>query len=318
MKKTIAICLFILISLSVGFSAGIEQYKTRVQFANIEKATQLLNTPDEFTNSLSQFDVDAMLQKQHGTKEEQLKNTISQIREWTPMEKERIDSMLDIIDKSITDNGFKINFPKEIYLIKSTMKDISGADGYTRGNSIVLGEMEIDKPDAELKQLLTHELFHVLTRYDNSFKKQMYGIIGFTLMNEISYPPSLKDFKMSNPDAPKTDSYITLKKDGESVECAMILYSEKAYSTGTFFDYLTLGFLRVQGKDKKEIVYENGKPVIYSFKEVSNFIEQIGKNTQYIIDPEEIMADNFAMAIDTKKGLPSQWLVDKIQEDLKR
>lgn len=320
MKKIISFITVILIigSRTLSFSTDIALYKAKVQFATIEKATVLLSTPDEYLNNLSPFDLDAMMHKHNATKEEQLKNTLSQIKAWTPEEKKRLSSILDMIDKNITDNGFKINFPKEIYLIKSTMKDISGADGYTRGNSIILGEDEIKKPDAQLKQLLTHELFHVLTRHDSLFKKEMYTIIGFNIMNEINYPPSLQKFKMSNPDAPKTDSYITLKKDGEDVECAMILYSEKEYSTGNFFDYITLGFLRVQGADKKEIVYIDDKPVVYSFKEISNFIEQVGKNTEYIIDPEEIMADNFAFAIDNKKGLPSQEITNKIQEELKK
>ncbi len=316
MKKTIFFGIFIIGLLSSGFSAEVATYKVRVQFASVEKATALLSTPDVFLNNLSPFDITAMLQKKDGTKEELVKNTLSQVRAWTSEEQKRINSMLDIIDKSITDNGFKINFPEKVYLIKSTMKDISGADGYTRGTCIILGENELKKPDAQLKQLLTHELFHVLTRRDSLFKKEMYSIIGFKIMNELSYPPSLNKIKMSNPDAPITDSYITLKKDGEYVECAMILYSEKQYTTGIFFDYVTIGFLRVQGKDKKEIVYMDGKPVVYAFTDFTDFIDQVGKNTQYIIDPEEIMADNFAFAIDNKKGLPSQWLVDKIQEDL--
>ena len=75
-------------------------------------------------------------------------------------------------------------------------------------------------------------------------------------------------------------------------------------------------FLRLKGKDIKEIEYIDGKPVVYNFKEVSNFFEQVGKNTKYIIHPEEILADNFAFALMNKTGLPSQRIIDEIKSKL--
>ena len=36
-------------------------------------------------------------------------------------------------------------------------------------------------------------------------------------------------------------------------------------------------------------------PMIAAIEDVSGFFEQIGRNTHYIIHPEEIVADNFAL-----------------------
>jgi hypothetical protein len=291
--------------------------KASVQFASIEKAKELLITEDQFTKSWSQFDIDSRLHKINSTKENLFKFISSQPIEWTIEEKNKIGSVIEVIHNNLFKYGFKINFPDEIFFVKTSAQEEGGADGYTRANYVVLKEKMISKPESELQQVIAHELFHILTRCNKSFRKDMYKIVGFEIMNEITYPMHIQDFRITNPDAPQTDSYITLKKDEKSIDCMMILYSKNRYDGGDFFKYLNVGFLKLKGSDSKEIDLVDDQPVIYDFKEVSNFFEQVGKNTQYIIHPEEILADNFAFAINDKKELPSQWIVDKIQNKLK-
>ncbi len=317
MKKSIII---LLLGIKfIVYSVATETLKNSIQFATIEKATALLNVNDIYTDNWSRFDIDSRVQRNNSTKEEQFKNMISQLRTWSAAEKERINEQLEIIDKTINDNGYKLNLPKEIILIKSTLKDEGGADGYTRGNCIVLEDKLMKMDDANLQKLLIHEVFHILTRFDSVFRKDMYSIIGFTIMNEVAYPENLKKYKLSNPDAPRKDSYITLKKDGTPVECMMILYSDRPYAGGSFFEYLNIGLLKLKGIDKKEIDYDAaGQAIIYKIDEVTEFFEQIGFNTQYIIDPEEALANNFVFAITNKKRLPSPAIVSKIQDRLKK
>lgn len=97
----------------------------------------------------------------------------------------------------------------------------------------------------------------------------------------------------------------------------MILYSTQDYSSGDFFKYLNVGFLSIKGDVNKSVELVGNKPVIYNIKQVTEFFEQVGKNTQYIIHPEEILADNFAFAILNKTRLPNQDIVDKIKMKLK-
>ncbi|HEY4785242.1 MAG TPA: hypothetical protein VIH57_04305 [Bacteroidales bacterium] len=291
--------------------------KTKIQFASIEKAKKLLTTEDQFTESWSQFDIDSRLHKTNSRKEDLLKFISDQPLEWTIEEKTKINSVLEAIDKNIIKYGFRINFPDEVFFVKTTGQEEGGADGYTRANYVVLKEKMISRPESELQQVIVHELFHILTRSDNNFRKDMYKIIGFEITNEIVYPLNIQDFRITNPDAPQTDSYIVLRKDGKQVDCMMILYSKNKYDGGNFFKYLNVGFLKLKGPDRKEIDLIEGQPIIYGIKEVSNFFEQVGKNTQYIIHPEEILADNFAFAIDNRKGLPSQWIIESIQNTLR-
>jgi hypothetical protein len=315
MKEITMIGLFIAGFIANGFSAALVD---KIKFASVDTAKKLLLQEDEFTKSWSQFDIDSRMQKQNSKKEELLDFISKQAKEWSLDEKKKVLSIFESIDKQILKQKFRIAFPDEIYFVKTTANEEGGAGGYTRANYVVLKEDILSRPKGELTQTIVHELFHILTRANPDFRREMYRIIGFKLMNQIDYPDDLKSYRITNPDAPQTDSYIQLKVNGKTVECMMILYSNKDYEGGDFFKYLNVGFLSLTGNMDKSIVLVDNKPVIYNFEQVTGFFEQVGKNTQYIIHPEEILADNFAFAILNKTGLPDQDIVDKIKMKLKK
>ncbi len=288
----------------------------KIKFASVEKAKELLTQEDSFTRSWSQFDIDSRMQKKQSTKEDLFDLITKQVREWTTDEKSQVISTYKEIEKQIVDQGFKIDYPDEIYIVKTTAEEEGGAGGYTRANYIVLNENSFTDPNSDLKHFFTHELFHVLTRNNPKFRKEMYQIFGFNLMNNVEYPEDLKAYRITNPDAPQIDSYISLTVDGEIKNCMMILYSNRDYDGGHFFNYLNIGFLSLTGDSIKTIEYKDDKPIIYPYNQVTGFFEQVGQNTQYIIHPEEIAADNFAHAILNKKDLTNPEIITKIKKIL--
>jgi hypothetical protein len=318
MKKIILLAIICIVYSTSNTNAQSSALKSKIIFATKAKAISLLNTEDEYTKNLSVFDINARMHKPKATKAQIIKFRNNEIKEWDEVEKEKINEQLALIQLQITENKFHINAPDEIVFIKSSLKDEGEAEGYTRGSCIVLKEGVAMLDAATLKDLIIHELFHVLTRHDAKFRSDMYAIIGFTVCNEIPIQGSLKKYKISNPDAPHKDSYITLQKDGKSIECMMILYSKDDYVKGTFFDYLNIGFVKLKGTIKKEFELKNNEPIIYAIDEVENLFEQIGTNTSYIIDPEEALADNFIFSINNKTGLNSPLIVEKIQARLKQ
>ena len=58
------------------------------------------------------------------------------------------------------------------------------------------------------------------------------------------------------------------------------------------------------------------EPELFSPEELSGFFEQVGRNTEYIIHPEEILAENFALLILGKQNLPSPEIVEKMRRVL--
>ena len=55
--------------------------------------------------------------------------------------------------------------------------------------------------------------------------------------------------------------------------------------------------------------FHNQQPVLANLTDVSGYFEQIGNNTEYIIHPEEILADNFVILINKKKNVQNPTIV---------
>jgi len=289
-----------------------------VKFATINEAKELLLQEDKFTQSWSPFDIDSRMQKKNSSKEELLELIVTQAKAWTTEEKEIISTILKEIDDLIKKQNFHISFPESLYFIKTTTLEEGSAQGYTRSNYIILNEKLALKDREDLKGTIIHELFHILTRANPEFRKELYSIIGFEIMKEIDYPQKLKPFRITNPDAPQTDSYISLKVDGQPVDCMMILYATENYDGGDFFKYLNIGFLALTDDTIKKAKLDGDTPIVYSMKDVSGFAEQVGTNTQYIIHPEEILAENFKLALLNVKDLPNPEITEAIQEKLRK
>lgn len=306
--------IFLLSSLEI-FGENLEQ---ALSFASVEKAKELLKANDEFTDSWSKFDVVSRLNDKNGTKEQLLDFISNQVLPWTDIEKEKLNSIIAKISKKIDKNSFKLDFPEIVYLVKTTAKEEAEAAGYTRANYIVLKSDILTCSEKEIEHTLTHELFHILTRNDSDFRQKAYKIIGFRLCNEIKYPSSIANLRITNPDVPLNDCFIQLKNGSENIDCSMIIYANKAYSGGSFFEYISVSFLVLDGDEvNKKAKVVNGKPLILSFREVGNFFEQVGRNTQYIIHSEEILAENFTYAINSEEGLIDQRIVDELSSLMK-
>jgi hypothetical protein len=283
-------------------------------------AKDLLKTEDEYTNVLSKFDLmsKTLKEDENAAKLNYLVEASLSVEEWTQDEKKVLGKVVSSVKKKIDALGLKLNMPSKIEVIKSTMDNEGGAEGYTRGNYIVLKSGRVREHSESFEELFTHELFHVLSRFDREMCEKVYNTIGFTKCNEVPYPPEIADKRISNPDAPFNNFYITVQHGGKNVDAMLILYSPKDYSGGSFFAYMQLGLMVVEGEpmDKKP-VYENGKPVILKIKEVTGFHEKTGKNTSYNIHAEEISADHFKMLVGGADGLPNPELIEAMKNIMK-
>lgn len=288
-----------------------------VKLASLEKARELLGSEDKFTDCWSQFDIDSRMHKPNSTKAELLAYLPTQAQSWTNKEEKALLKALSELDKSIQNQGFQIQFPETIFFVKTTGAEEGGAAGYTRDNYVVLKGETVLGEKKQLVELVAHELFHILSRSNAELRTKMYALIGFQVIDELAYPESMASIRITNPDAYLVQSYITVLIEGKRVDCAMILYANDDYSGGSFFKYLQVGFLKLEGEDVKTVSLNDGQPIIYDLDEVSNFHEQIGRNTGYVLDPEEVLASNFAFVLVEKSGLPSQTLLHNMRQLLK-
>lgn len=287
------------------------------RFATRAEGQMLITELDDYTRNWNQFDIDVRLQKPQGRKSQLLQFAMEQTLNWSDAEKERISKAMKSLDAEIKKQSYNLDFPKEIIFVKTTQKEEGNTEAYTRVNWIAIGEHALkEASDTDLKYLVAHELFHLLTRQNSNFKKDIYKVIGFTVIEkEIIFPSDLAEIRISNPDISRYDSYGTFTIGGQKQYCTMVIYTDRPYDGKTLFDYLKVGLVPLNGDFVP--VQKAGKTIIYALDEAKDFYTQVGKNTNYLIHPEEIMADNFAFTLTGKKDLANPEIIQNVQKVLK-
>ena len=290
---------------------------TTVVFASVEQGQKILEQKDIFVQSMSPFDRAARMKTDAFVSQEDYiaflhKNVLS----WTEDEHAKLKIILQDLSEKLA--PFHLDLPETVYLVKTTGQE-EGQAAYTRSSAIILPQSEVNTQPDHLKPLIAHELFHVLSRNNPQLRPNLYNIIGFKPCNEIEFPADLKPRKLTNPDAPQNNFYIEVLQSGKKVCVVPILFSRTlkydVQKGGEFFNYLVFKFLVVrknEGNQLWEPVYADNVPVLLEVEDLGNFFEQVGKNSNYIIHPEETLADNFSLLV-MGQNVPSPWVLDKLQ-----
>jgi hypothetical protein len=295
---------------------------TTVTFATVEEGKEILTRRDDFVQRMSPFDRAARMKTDKDVSEKEYLEFVGKnVLAWNDTEKQKISSAFQNIQASLED--LSLPFPKNVLIIKTTGNEEGGA-AYTRANAIVFPKGDLEGPIANIQKTICHELFHILSRANPDLREKLYAAIGFMNCNEVAFPLELKSRKITNPDAPRNDHCIRLQVGGQERWAIPILFSStEKYDVqrgGEFFDYLRFQFLLVERNDKSSTVkpvYDGQKPKFVDMQRASGFFEQVGKNTGYIIHPEEILADNFALLVLRERNLPSPAIIKKMKGILK-
>lgn len=322
MKK---LCIFALLPCILAAEVSHAQMSigdsTIVSFASVDKAREILTVRDDFVRRMSPFDRAARMKTDSDISEEDYLAFVGKnVLAWDDAEKQKITSAFQGIHAGL--ESLSLPFPKKVFIVKTTGNEEGGA-AYTRANAIVIPKRHLDAPIAKIQKTICHELFHIMSRANPELREKLYTIIGFVKCDEVEFPEVLISRKITNPDAPKNDHCIRLQVEGKPHWVIPILFSAtEKYDIargGEFFNYLKFQFLLIHRDDGSLIVkaiYNGRKPKLVGMKHVSGFFEQVGKNTGYIIHPEEILADNFVLLVLAEKNIRSPKILDKMRKIL--
>jgi hypothetical protein len=286
---------------------------TTVRFATKDEAIAILTASDEFSSRLSKFDLQVRLKTDGDVSLDALRTSVAkEVLAWPEDNQKQVREAVEAVRPQL--EKLRLPLPKEVVLVHTTGVEESGA-AYTRANAIVFPRKVLRYPAPRLQSLFLHELFHVLSRNDRAVRRELYKIVGFELVPEIELPPSLKDRKITNPDAPAIDCVMELEVDGKRVQGAPILYATPANydakKEGSLFQYLTFRLLVVESRDGRlQAVMHDDQPTVLDPRKLDAFYEKIGRNTDYVIHPDEILADNFVFLVTGRKDLKTPRIVD--------
>lgn len=206
-------------------------------------------------------------------------------------------------------------FPASICLIKTKAQHYGHSVYYTRDNCIIIPEDVLQNPDRQaFLETMLHEVFHIYTRYHPDQRKALYQLIGFEDIGplaDLQLPEALAERYLLNPDGVDFAEAITLQLSPDTtIQAIPIIISNETQrlpSKPSFFDYLDFQLFPVQQlpDGTYQVVTKPDGTSPLQLNTLTDFFRQIRDNTNYIIHPDEILADNFVLVVtqDNHSGL---------------
>ena len=281
--------------------------KYSFQFASVDAGSAIIGKKDEFIERLSPFDRAARLKTDRGVSEAEFLGFVrANVLDWSDPERRKIEAALAKIGPAL--ESLALSLPAPINLIKTTGAE-EGDAFYTRASAIVFPVNPLGSLTEEtLEKMLAHEVFHIWSRHNPALREKLYQSIGFTKCQEVVLSAEMNRRKITNPDAPRNDHAIRVQVDGANIAAVPILLSTaETYDSkrgGEFFQYLQLKFML------------SPSGTLADLQQVGGFFEQVGHNTDYIIHPEEILADNFALLVLARHDVASPKILEKMRQIL--
>jgi len=269
---------------------------TEIRFLSAEEGRKELVKTDEFMASMTPLDYRVRMNTDNNpTKEEYLEFIKSHVIEWT---EDKISLMKDIVtDVNKLPRISNMRLPDVVKFVLTDGKEEAGAAYCRNMDVVVLPENKFDS--GKFTFTFVHELFHIMSRQieNRVLRESLYSIIGFSSFD--NWESCLLENRLTNPDAPITKHYISLA--GQKVAPLIVLENYDNKMKKPFFSFLKIKFRNIDTGE----VFD-----LDTFK--TEYMLEIGKNTNYIIHPEETMADNFTHYILETASLETPKIIEKI------
>lgn len=243
-----------------------------------------------------------------------------EVTDWPEGERDTLLAALPLIAEACRERCPSV-LPRRWRFIRTTGREESGAP-YTRGDCIVLPAGTVEKFAAEsvesLGRLVVHETFHVHSRLHPAERDALYAAVGFRPVGAIALPESIERIRLTNPDGPGWEHAVTIADPETGAPARAILLLT---SNTPVFRKAIRGVLPVlqfhlyplaEGEPPRLRLDDAGEPVRWAPFTTRSLFDVIGKNTGYIIHPDEILADNVAMLAYPREDPPSPELLARI------
>ena len=260
-------------------------------FATVEEGKQWMRERTLFHDQITETILPFFLQAKGGTLEEYIAYSEEQVLAFTPQDEQRVLDALEWLRDALERHGLSLPDPGEITFVKATGQEALGSAGYTSEGTVFVAEFAFSPEkytDEEFRTLVFHELSHCLSRKFPEYRNALYSLIHFTLLEEdIEVPEEIREQIIANPDVEHHNSYATFTINGEKKDCYLVFLTDSVFEKpgDTFFTGMYSGIVPLDGSR------------VYRVDEVEDFWEVVGRNTNYVEDPEEVMATNFALAL---------------------
>jgi hypothetical protein len=281
-----------------------------LQFAGINRAREILGRSDEWARQLSAFDRGVRQRTLEPTDTRGFLEFVSaEAAEWTQDEQLYWKSLIDQLSEAL--DGMNLNIP-DAWMVKTTGLEEFNAV-YVRNQAIILPQRRVDIAGDVRRDffLLAHELFHLLSLENPSWRDELYALIGFRRFSGFEYPAELEGRRLSNPMYGARHEYaLTVQTASGPVDvtpvyqAAVSLEEFITISMGhprELFEAIDFVLLPVDTGTRTVLRDDSGNPIIYHFGD-TDWIERMQRNSSYIIHPDELIAENFALLMEWRRS----------------
>jgi hypothetical protein len=314
------VALALLIATRPAMAADVPLHgETVVHFATVTEGRRVVSTPDAFTKALSRADLEYRLGTNSPVRVgDLLKFAADQVLPFSAADEQKLREAVERVRPRLQE--FELPLPDKIFLVKTTGREESGA-GYCRQNAIVFPKAFLSWSADDLDRLFLHEFFHVLSNQNEPLRRKLYAIIGFRPCPPVDLPADLADIKLTNPDGPSLEYCITLDTPTGRRTAVPLLLVKAPFDPDaparTMFAQMSFRLLVVVPEgDRSRPAEEGGEPILLDPEQTPSYMRQIGSNTDFIIHPDEILAENFVGLVQKTEDLPTPRIVQEMRRML--
>jgi hypothetical protein len=306
----------LLLALGLPLSAHGQASSAAFLFADRAQARAVLGARDDYVQATGDLERSVALRSTEAVNEERFAARLAdQALAWNGNEQRLLEPLLARLEQFVS--GTKWRRPDRILLVKASRELLEGSP-HTRANAIILPESELDRGQENLVYIVAHELFHVLSRADAALREELYAAIGFRRCARVELADPLRGLRITNPDAVESRHAIRVRVGDRATEALPFVHlpAGKFDRRAGFVANLTVSWLPVERSAGRCVVAPGATSL--RPEQMEGLYEQIGRNTAYIMHPEEILADNFALlfilsAAETPKQVPSPELLQRMK-----
>lgn len=305
MKNLSRYLLFVIIFIAIfSCNTAIVEENNSITFSDIPSGQTAISQDktEDFFNRIELKDIQLQLKKEAilplSNARELYQNALKEsVLEFTEKDKRRLNQIFNEIENTLENINPNI-LSERIQLIKIKPDLYGESVFYTRDNSIIIPSDMLDEFNKSIvKQIMIHEIFHIYSRNEmNGKREELYGLIHFEkIKDELIVPEAIQEKILLNPDGLEMNWFIESEVESINHQLVPLLIAIKSKDDSNFyFDNLELRFYPIIEEEGQKLIKEG---IYYKESDLKNFYKQITNNTTYIIHPDEILAENFVLAV---------------------
>jgi hypothetical protein len=282
---------------------------TEFVFASAAEGARILGADDGFFEAMAPLEMRLRsVRSGRVTRDELRAQYRAGALEWSGAERRAWQASLDRLRPRLA--AWSSLLPERV-LLGRVRRSVEDGIPHTRANAILLPAGAGRAGAAARDFMLAHEIFHILSRAQAARHDSLYALIGFRPCR-FALPADLRARRIVNPDAPEERHYLQLAA-GRGAYVPLQLARPVAGPPPALADSLEFLLLGVDVADGACTARRRGGGwALVAPAALPGLFNVIGRNSDYLAHPEELMADNFALLLTRRDRAPDRALLDRL------